>query len=75
MNNTKPFVLLVGMAILLVFILAVFLENKPNIGSQNMNIPVIESSSDLDKASQTLDSTNVDGMDSNLSQLSSDSNF
>lgn len=53
-------------------------KNIPNSVTQQTNdttVSVIQSPSDLNKASQNLDNTNPDSMDTDLNQLNSDSNF
>lgn len=53
-------------------------KNIPNSVTQQTNdttVSAIQSPSDLNKASQNLDNTNPDSMDTDLNQLNSDSNF
>ncbi len=68
----------VGLVLIIIVVLAFLsfwwlMKNGYKFPQQTANVPGIQNTSDLDTASKDLDGTNLNDMDSGISQLNSDS--
>lgn len=75
-NSQKGFSLaLIIVIIVLILGALLFLMKKGIIPQQTANVPSIQNTSSLDSASNGLDSTDLNQVDSGITQLNSDTSF
>ncbi len=74
-NNQNILTLAVVALIVVVGLYVLTMKTKTNTVEQVVSLPAIENKSGLDSVSKELDQANLTTIDSELTQLNSDSNF